>query len=102
MAPWLPLADDFSHENVVNLSADKRSILNLYRALIRLRKQRSVLVTGNYRPIAAEGDLLLYRREGSDVVTIALNLSDDPVALATEGSGLEGEILLSTELDSPP
>jgi alpha-glucosidase len=31
--PWLPLAEDYVHENVANLSADARSILNLYRAL---------------------------------------------------------------------
>ena len=47
--PWLPLADDVAHENVVNLAADARSILNLYKALIRLRKQRPQLVTGSYR-----------------------------------------------------
>jgi len=100
VSPWLPVADDFTHENVVNLTADKRSILNLYRALIRLRKTHRVLVTGSYRPIAAQGDLLLYRREGSgEMLTIALNLADEPVSIATEGSGLDGEILLSTWLD---
>jgi alpha-glucosidase len=98
--PWLPVAKDFMHENVVNLTADRRSILNLYRALIALRKQHAVLVSGSYRAMAAQGDLLLYRREGGgEVLTIALNLGDDPVALSTEGHGLEGAILLSTELD---
>ena len=99
-SPWLPVADDFSHENVVNLADDRLSILNLYRALIRLRKERDVLVTGRYRPVAAEGDLLLYRREGpSESITVALNLGDDPVSLETEGRGLDGDILLSTCLD---
>ena len=98
--PWLPLAADFSHENVVNLTAERGSILNLYRALIRLRKQHPALVGGTYRRVAADGDLLLYRREGeSESVTIALNLGDNPVALATQGRGLDGEILLSTQLD---
>ena len=32
--PWLPLPDDFVHENVVNLEADANSILSLYKALI--------------------------------------------------------------------
>lgn len=96
--PWLPLADDFLHENVVNLTADRRSILNLYRALIRLRKQHAVLVDGSYRAVAAQGDILLYRREdGREVITVALNLGDDPVALAA--AGLDGAILLSTHLD---
>ena len=73
--PWLPVPDDFPHENVVNLDADARSILSLYKALIRLRKKWPELVSGAYLPIAAQGDLLLYRRQGeSGAVVIALNL----------------------------
>ena len=60
--PWLPLADDYARENVVNLDADERSILSLYRALIALRKKSPQLVTGAYEPVAAQGDILLYRR----------------------------------------
>jgi len=100
--PWLPVADDFTHENVVNLTADRRSILNLYRALIALRKSHAVLVSGSYRAIAAQGDVLMYRREDQDegeVLTIALNLGEEPVALSTQGHGLDGAILLSTHLD---
>src|SRR3982074_3119765 len=44
--PWLPLADDFPHENVVNLEADSRSILSLYKALIGLRTKLSHLQSG--------------------------------------------------------
>jgi alpha-glucosidase len=98
--PWLPLADDFLHENVANLDADSLSILRLYKALIALRKKLPPLVSGAYAPIAAQGDLLLYRRqcEGS-VVTVALNLGPEPVSLASDTPGLHGEILLSTQLD---
>src|SRR5437763_7903400 len=42
--PWLPLAEDFRHENVVNLEADTRSILNFYKALVELRKKTPELV----------------------------------------------------------
>jgi alpha-glucosidase len=100
VAPWLPLSDDFSHENVVNLEADERSILSLYKALIALRKQLPQLVSGDYVPIAAQGDLLLYRRqsEGKSVV-VALNLGAEPVSIASEAAGLSGKILLSTSLD---
>jgi alpha-glucosidase len=98
--PWLPLPDDFLHENVANLDADSLSILRLYKALIALRKKLPPLVSGAYAPIAAQGDLLLYRRqcEGS-VVTVALNLGAAPVSLASDTPGLHGEILLSTQLD---
>jgi alpha-glucosidase len=99
-ASWLPLADDFVHENVVNLEADTQSILNLYRALIRLRKQLPQLMSGDYVPIAAEGDLLMYRRQiDGDAVVIALNLGAEPVSIVTETAGLEGALLLSTFLD---
>jgi alpha-glucosidase len=98
--PWLPLADDFPHENVVNLEADARSILSLYRALIDLRKKLPQLLTGDYVPIAADGDLLLYRRRSNEgAVVIALNLGAEAVSLASDAAGLSGEILLSTFLD---
>src|SRR6202046_215916 len=62
---WLPRADDYVHENVVNLEADATSILSLYKALIAMRKQLPQLMTGSYEPVAAEGDILLYRRVGA-------------------------------------
>jgi alpha-glucosidase len=98
--PWLPLADDFARENVVNLEADERSIVHLYRALIGLRRKLPALVSGNYVPIAAQGDLLLYRRQSDTAaVVIALNLGAEPISIASETIGLGGEILLSTMLD---
>ncbi len=98
--PWLPLASDFAHENVVNLDADAQSILSLYKALIQLRKETPALSSGDYVPIAAAGDPLLYRRrrEGRSVV-VALNLGGDPVSVTTSSIGFGSKILLSTFLD---
>jgi alpha-glucosidase len=98
--PWLPLSDDFRQQNVVNLEADARSLLNLYKALISLRHQLPELVTGSYVPIAAQGDLLLYRRQTDiDALVVALNLGDQPVSIASDAVALQGEILISTLLD---
>jgi alpha-glucosidase len=98
--PWLPLSDDFAQDNVVNLDADQRSILSLYKALIDLRKKLPPLVSGAYVPIAAQGDLLIYRRQGdAAAVVIALNMGAEPVSIASETVRLGGEILLSTFLD---
>jgi alpha-glucosidase len=98
--PWLPLSGDFMQENVVNLDADKQSILSLYKALIELRKNLPQLVSGAYMPIAAQGDLLIYRRQGdAEAVVVALNMGAEPVSIASETIGLGGEILLSTFLD---
>ena len=98
--PWLPLPDDFMHENAANLAADRQSILSLYRALIKLRKHTPALVSGAYIPLAAEGELLLYRRQdGEGSLLIALNLGNEPVSVRADSIGLSGEILLSTAMD---
>ena len=100
VAPWLPLADDFVRDNVRNLDADPASILNLYKALISLRKQHQALISGSYQPIAAKDGLLIYRRAGvSASILVVLNFGTDPVALVSGEIGLEGELLLSTLMD---
>src|ERR1700704_1307189 len=98
--PWLPLANDYTHENVANLEADAGSILSLSKALIALRRKLPQLVTGAYQPVAAQGDILLYRRDGAGgSVVVALNLGAEPVSVASSSIGLSREILLSTFLD---
>jgi len=98
--PWLPLADDHAKGNVATLEADPGSILALYRALIALRKKSPQLVKGAYRPIVAEGDLLLYRRGGDgEAMVVALNLGARPVSMVAGSIGSGCKILLSTLLD---
>ncbi|MGY3341609.1 MULTISPECIES: alpha-amylase family glycosyl hydrolase [unclassified Bradyrhizobium] len=98
--PWLPLPEDHVHENVVNLEADTRSILSLYKRLIALRKSSAPLVAGSYYPIAAQGDLLIYRREAEGrALIVVLNLGPEPIAVTTSAISLGSEILLSTFLD---
>jgi alpha-glucosidase len=98
--PWLPLASDFAHENVVNLDADTGSILTLYRALIQLRKQLPQLTSGVYEPVAAQADLLLYRRRAEgEALIIALNLGAEPASVTSSAIGFGSEILMSTFLD---
>src|SRR3954452_21329021 len=98
--PWLPLANDYVSENVAALEADSRSILALYRALVRLRKKLPQLVSGPYVPIAAQGDLLLYRRDGDGgALVVALNLGAKPVSIASSSIGVGRAVLLSTFLD---
>jgi alpha-glucosidase len=98
--PWLPLANEYAHQNVTNLSADPSSVLNLYRALIELRKTTPEIVLGSYVPVAATEDLLAYRREfAGNSLLIVLNLGDDSIAIGLDMVVFSGEILLSTYLD---
>jgi alpha-glucosidase len=98
--PWLPLAEDAVHENVANLIADSASILNLYRALIDLRKTTPQLVAGGYAGVVTTGDVLAYRRESEgQALLVVLNLGADPISIASDAIAYAGEILLSTNLD---
>jgi alpha-glucosidase len=96
--PWLPLADNYRHENAAKLAADPHSILNLYRALVDLRKQAPELAIGAYVPVTATGDLLMYKRVYAEkTLLIVLNLGSDPCPI--EPGTINGKILLSTNLD---
>ena len=98
--PWLPIADDFVRQNVLDLKDDATSILNVYLALIRLRRASPELTSGTYEPVAAEDNLLIYRRRSASLaIVVVLNLASDPVSIAADAVGQDGEILLSTFMD---
>src|SRR5205085_8248094 len=94
--PWLPMTG-IKTRSVSELQQDNRSILHLYRELIKLRKATPALHSGDYAPLRSRNDILCYRRfTDQEKFTIALNLTHD--ARRLEGVG-DGEIVLSTWLD---
>jgi alpha-glucosidase len=77
--PWLPLPDSFGEVNVGNQRDDAASIYQLYRRLVRLRRQHPALSAGAYRPLTADGDVLLFICEiGGSQVLVALNFGGEP------------------------
>lgn len=98
--PWLPLDDYFRQENVARQQGDRFSIYQLYRQLIEIRKKFQALAIGAYRPVAAQGNILAYRRRhtGEDLL-IALNLGTEPADLQVSDGSLHGRIVLSTLAD---
>ena len=95
--PWLPLASNFREENVVASQNDLHSLYWLYRRLINLRRRHIALREGLYRPLAADGDLLLFFRELRDErLLIALNMGSQPISVAL---ALSGSVLLSSFAD---
>ena len=74
--PWLPLNADADVLNVSTQADDPRSMLSLYRALIRLRRDNDVLSIGDLRLLAATEHVLVYeRRLGRQRVMVALNMT---------------------------
>jgi len=90
--PWLPLNPDWPTRNVAAQASDPGSMLNLYRALLALRRAHDALSVGTIAVVAGEGDLLRFeRRHGAMRLLVALNLGPRPIAL-----GARGRVLLST------
>jgi alpha-glucosidase len=103
--PWLPVAPDFMTRNSAVQAQDARSMLSLYRRLLKVRRDEPALSVGAFRSISAEDNLLIFERhhEGRRFV-IALNFDDDSKPLPSHASGT---VLLSThsnglEADSSP
>ena len=75
--PWLPLNPDVAVLNVASQAGDQRSMLSLYKSLIRLRRSCAELTVGGFRLVRAEGGVLAYSRTLKDSeVLIALNMTD--------------------------
>ena len=86
---WLPLPDDWRTRNVAGQEADPRSMLHLYRALLRLRRARAALTVGDIRLLEAPDGVLAYERvDGDDRLRVLLNLTGEDVALAWSGDPL--------------
>ncbi|MBL8057700.1 MAG: DUF3459 domain-containing protein, partial [Anaerolineales bacterium] len=87
--PWLPVQPDYARRNVAAQSADPASILNHYRALLRLRREMPALRHGRFWPLTERPvEVLAYLRQTpAQTALVALNFFGWPV---------------DVRLDSPP
>ncbi|MDX2163514.1 MAG: alpha-amylase family glycosyl hydrolase [bacterium] len=95
--PWLPVGPHVETINVQTERVTPDSMLNLYRALIVLRRVNPVLTLGRYIPLDAPDDVLMYaRRHGDSEIVVALNFThaEKPITLDRGG-----KLVLSTHLD---
>ncbi len=94
VAPWLPLSSDWRDLNAERQKRVPGSLLNLYKALLALRRTEPVLRLGDYVPIVATGRILAYeRRLGGDRALVVLNMTGVPETIVAPS----GEILLTTD-----
>lgn len=98
--PWLPLHPDHRQRNVQIQLADPRSPLNLYRALLRLRRASPALHSGSYLSAAGapQDSYVYYRTLGEQEFLVALNFTDRQMQLQLDDVR-SGQIVISTDLD---
>lgn len=76
-APWLPINDDYKDINVAKQLSDPRSLLNLYRELIKYRKASKALCLGSYAPVdlGSAGVFAFIREYRGEKLLVALNFT---------------------------
>jgi len=87
-APWEPLQPDSMTANVAAQTADRASMLNLYRRLIHLRASNDALAAGELIPLDASSDAVaaFLRKDGPNVVLVVANLGNTPLTGVTVSS----------------
>ena len=94
--PWLRINDDFMECNAEREALDDQSILSWYRKLAKLRKNCSVLISGDYKELLCDSEQLFAFRRRNDAceAVVLLNFSDQTVAY--DQAVIEGSELLIT------
>ncbi|WP_134706715.1 alpha-glucosidase [Rahnella sp. CJA17(1/100)] len=96
VTPWFPANSNYREINVAQQREDKHSVLNFYRALIRLRRQMPALIEGNYQLLLpSHPHIYAYLRtlENQQILVIG-NFSACPQEVDSQQLALEGAQLL--------
>jgi alpha-glucosidase len=96
--PWLRLDRTFHRRNVEVQKQNIFSSLALYKTLIELRQKEPSLMTGTYRPIFSDNQMIAYIRqtEGQTGFLIVLNLTHRPCYFAPGTIRFRGTVVVDT------
>lgn len=86
--PWLPVDPSYAERNVARQDGDPASLLNWYRRLIWLRKEKPALRAGSYRAIdgTPRGAFVYLRELEGERIAVFLNFTSRPVSLPNQGN----------------
>jgi len=99
--PWLPLAGNYTENNVARQEKDPTSMLNLYRALTRLRRNEPALCVGHYESLDAGVDhVFAYVRTAPHAAQflIVLNFGNMSCTLKLSHIAATATIAVSTDM----
>ena len=95
--PWLPLHRDWETRNVAAQERDPGSLLQLYRQMLRLRRQHEALSIGTFRLTPADADVLSFLRvHGEERLLVVLNLGGEDRGFSLPDGCRVSQVLLST------
>jgi len=96
--PWLRIDPAFHRRNIQIQKLNPISALTLYKSLIDLRQQEPSLMTGDYKPVCSDHQLISYirQKEGHPAFLIVLNLTHRPCYFKPGNVLFKGTIVIDT------
>lgn len=81
-SPWRAPHEGYEQINVATQESDPNSLLNLYRQLIKLRAEHSVLRSGSITLLetGSTGVFTFLRSNGEENILVVVNLTDAPIS----------------------
>jgi oligo-1,6-glucosidase len=81
--PWLGINSNYRNINYASQKNNSESVLNFYKKLIALRKENDCLKFGEFLPLYADKNLMMYYRElNGEMFTVVLNFSSKEIKLS--------------------
>jgi len=102
---WLPVNPNHAQGvNVAQQQADPGSLLNFYKAMIRVRKANPALLAGSYEPLLedSENTLAFLRISTNQKCLVLLNFSGQVENLSIDLEPASGRVIFSNRGRSQP
>jgi oligo-1,6-glucosidase len=98
--PWLRVNSNYTAINVEKETIDPNSVLNFYKKLIALRKEKDIIVYGEFEPLCREDDqIFAYTRKlDEERLLTVCNFSEQSAEFEVPAE-FEGSRCLITNLD---
>ncbi len=95
---WLPVPPTFKQINVADESKRPDSLLNFYRALLRLRHENAILRDGDFKPGEPNPNVLWFLRTShAGTVLVAMNYSNAAQTMTFEVLSRDGRQAVSED-----
>lgn len=100
--PWIMVNPNYKEINAAEQLVRETSVFHYFRNLIRLRKEKEVIVYGTYDLLLPESkELYVYTRTlGEEKILVACNFTDREVSFEMPAEFPAGEILIGNYADA--
>ena len=101
--PWIMVNPNYTEINAKKQLADPDSVFHYYQKLIRLRKEKELIVYGTYDLLMPESkEIYMYTRTlGDEKLITVCNFSEQEIQVEIPGEFVEGKYLIGNYEEQP-